>query len=217
MYEQSVLAPAPLIFTYWELVNPGSIFKFKIEQSSKYVDELNRGYFDDISKLKQHGGKITLANKILILGIAARKFTAMDVIYSDGRKSKLPIVFDASGIDASKLAVPEASLVCLSFRANSQVSFIDSWFLCLNPVKRLLLRFMRKSSYGAKDALQRHIVYSFGDHYYFRKELKILNLLTGSVLLLDKFGRTRWLGFGLAKQGQLSSLFYCTKVILEEK
>ncbi|TYG97870.1 hypothetical protein ES288_A10G072100v1 [Gossypium darwinii] len=45
----------------------------------------------------------------------------MDVIYSDGRKSKLPIVFDAS-----KLAIPEASLVCLSFRANSQ-AMVDSW------------------------------------------------------------------------------------------
>ncbi|KAK5830209.1 hypothetical protein PVK06_014003 [Gossypium arboreum] len=155
-----------------------------------------------MSELKQPGGKIALANKILIPGIAARKFPAMDVIYSDGRKSKLPVVFDASGVDASKLAVPEASLVCLSFRANSrvwfpfsilfmtpfsesksvqlyEVSFIDSWLLCLNPIKRLLLRFMRKSSDGAKDALQRHVVYSFGDHYYFRKELKILNLLTG--------------------------------------
>ncbi|KHG10374.1 Anthranilate phosphoribosyltransferase [Gossypium arboreum] len=84
------------------------------------VDELNRGYFDDMSELKQPGGKIALANKILIPGIAARKFPAMDVIYSDGRKSKLPVVFDASGVDASKLAVPEASLVCLSFRANSR-------------------------------------------------------------------------------------------------
>ncbi|KAK8328447.1 hypothetical protein V6Z12_A11G252600 [Gossypium hirsutum] len=157
-------------------------------------------------ELKQHGGnfsflflQIARANKILILGIAARKF--------------LPWI----GIDASKLVVPEASLVCLSFRANSQVSFIDSWLLCLNPIKRLLLRFMRKSSDGAKDALQRHIVYSFGDHYYFRKELKILNLLTGYIFLLDKFGRIRWLGFGLAKQGELSSLFYCTEVILEDK
>ena len=60
-----------------------------------------------------------------------------------------------------------------------QVSFIDSWFLCLSPIKQLLLRFMRKSNDGDKDTLQRHIVYSFGDHYYFRKELKILNLLTG--------------------------------------
>ncbi|TYJ26410.1 hypothetical protein E1A91_A07G117500v1 [Gossypium mustelinum] len=189
------------------------------ERTSKTgsADELNRGYFDDMSELKQHGGKIALANKILIPGIAARKFPAVDVIYSDGRKSKLPIVFDASGVDASKLAVPGASLVCLSFRANSQVSFIDSWLLCLNPIKQLLLRFMRKSSDGAKDALQRHIVYSFGDHYYFRKELKILNLLTGYIFLLDKFGRIRWQGFGLAKQEELSSLIYCTKVLLEEQ
>ncbi|KAB2084699.1 hypothetical protein ERO13_A05G334300v2 [Gossypium hirsutum] len=97
------------------------------ERTSKTgsADELNRGYFDDMSELKQHGGKIARENKILILGIAARKFPAMDVIYSDGRKSKLPIVFDASGIDTSKLAVPEASLVCLSFRANSQ-AMVDS-------------------------------------------------------------------------------------------
>ncbi|KAK8366563.1 hypothetical protein V6Z12_A02G128600 [Gossypium hirsutum] len=169
------------------------------------ADELNRGYFDDMSELKQHGGKIAWANKILIPGIAVRE------------KSNLPIVFYASGIDANKLVVLEASLVCLSFRANSQVSFIDSWVLCLNPIKQLLLRFMRKSSDGAKDTLQRHIVYSFGDHYYFRKELKILNLLTGYIFLLDKFGRIRWQGFDLAKQGELSSLFYCTKVILEEK
>ncbi|KAB2076420.1 hypothetical protein ERO13_A06G034300v2 [Gossypium hirsutum] len=87
-------------------------------------DELNRGYFDDMSELKQH--VIALANKILIPGIAARKFPAMDVIYSDGRKSKLPIVFDASGVDSSKLAVPEGSLVCLPFRANSQ-AMVDSW------------------------------------------------------------------------------------------
>ncbi|PPS19051.1 hypothetical protein GOBAR_AA01544 [Gossypium barbadense] len=96
------------------------------ERTSKTgsADELNGGYFDDMSELKQHG--IVLANKILIPGIAARKFPAVDVIYSDGRKSKLAIVFDASGVDASKLAVPEGSLVCLSFRANSQ-AMVDSW------------------------------------------------------------------------------------------
>ncbi|KAB2061156.1 hypothetical protein ES319_A10G067200v1, partial [Gossypium barbadense] len=96
--------------------------KEKIEKErARLVDELNREYFDDMSELKQHGGKIALVNKILIPGIAPRKFHTMDVIYSDGRKSKLPIVFDAS-----KLAIPEASLVCLSFRANSQ-AMVDSW------------------------------------------------------------------------------------------
>ncbi|KAH1073922.1 hypothetical protein J1N35_026250 [Gossypium stocksii] len=207
------------------------------ERTSKTgcADELNRGYFDDMPELKQHSGKIALANKILIPRIATRKFPAVDVIYSDGRKSKLPIVFDASGVDASKLAVPEASLVCLSFRANSQ-AMVDSWrkpfygafsesksvqlyevlyfcyltfhsflafmvnqlfsvfyfwLLCLNLIKRQLLQFMRKSSDEVKDPLQRHIVYSFRDHYYFRKELKILNLLTG----MNKFIVLRDLNF----------------------
>ncbi|PPD73906.1 hypothetical protein GOBAR_AA00997 [Gossypium barbadense] len=86
------------------------------------------GYFDDMSELKQHSGKIALANKILIPGIVARKFLAVDVIYSDGRKSKLLIIFYASGVGASKLAVPEASLVCLSFRANSQNKMAGLWF-----------------------------------------------------------------------------------------
>ncbi|KAE8733078.1 vacuolar protein sorting-associated protein 41-like protein [Hibiscus syriacus] len=210
------------------------------KERARLADELNRGYFDDLSELKQHGGKIAKASKILIPAIVANKFPAVDVIYSDGRKSKLPITFDGNGSDASKLAVPKACLVCLSFRANSQamvdswskpfyeafsesknvqlyeVSFIDSWLLCLNPIKQLLLRFMRKSSNG-EDTLQRHVVYSFGDHYYFRKEFKILNLLTGYIFLLDKFGRIRWQGFGLAKQEELSSLLSCTTVLLEEK
>nr|KJB06603.1 hypothetical protein B456_001G118400 [Gossypium raimondii] len=109
-------------FDVYKLASKENIKK----ERARLADELNRGYFDDMSELKQHGGKIALANKILIPGIAARKFPAVDVIYSDGRKSKLPIVFDASGVDASKLAVPEASLVCLSFRANSQ-AMVDSW------------------------------------------------------------------------------------------
>ncbi|KAG4175554.1 hypothetical protein ERO13_A11G191650v2 [Gossypium hirsutum] len=128
--------------------------KEKMEKErARLADELNR---------------IARENKILIPRIAARKFPAMDVIYSNGRKSKLSIIFDASGVDVSKLAVPEASLVCLSFRANSQVC---------KPFYDVL----SKSSDGANNALQRHIVFSFGDHYYFRKELKILNLLTGFV------------------------------------
>ena len=104
--------------------------------------------------------------RFLIPAMAARKFPAMHVTYSDGRKLKLSIIiiiiFYGNGVDAEKLAVPKASLVYLLFRANSQgmvdswsktcyetfnnsnnvqlyeVSFIDSWFLCLNLIKRLL-------------------------------------------------------------------------------
>ncbi|XVE79343.1 hypothetical protein DITRI_Ditri14bG0050600 [Diplodiscus trichospermus] len=211
------------------------------KERARLADEMNRGYFADMSELKQHGGKIGMANKILIPTIAARKFPSVDVTYPDGRKLKLPIVFNENGVDTDKLAVLKASLVCLSFRANSremvdswckpfyetfndcknvqlyEVSFIDSWLLCLSPIKWLLLRFLRKSSDGDKDTLQRQIVYSFGDHYYFRKELNILNLLSGYIFLLDKFGRVRWQGFGLATPNELSSLLSCTTLLLERK
>ncbi|TYI41159.1 hypothetical protein ES332_A01G000300v1 [Gossypium tomentosum] len=59
---------------------------------------------------------------------------------------------------------------------------------------------MRKSSGGAKDALQRRIVYSFGDHYYFRKELKILNLLTGKTEL-DMQGCRQWVKSRMEDRG----------------
>ncbi|XP_038725173.1 uncharacterized protein LOC120016453 isoform X2 [Tripterygium wilfordii] len=203
---------------------------------------MSRGYFADISELKQHGGKIAMANKIMIPAMAAVKFPDLQVSYSNGRTLKLPIRSEGNVIDANNSAVPVASLLCLTFRANSQamvdswsmpfletyrdskkvqlyeVSLIDSWFLCLKPIKWLLLRMMRKSNdEGKEDALQRQIVYSFGDHYYFRKELKILNLLTGYIFLLDRFGRVRWQGFGSATKEELSSLLFCTSLLLEEK
>ncbi|RVX20221.1 hypothetical protein CK203_004770 [Vitis vinifera] len=229
------------------------------KERARLADEMNRGYFADMSEFKQHGGKvmawlpfslncsivlfvqIAMANKIIIPAMAAMKFPALEVNYSDGRSLKLPISSHGNEAGTSKLDIPKASLLCLSFRASSQamidswskpffdafsdsknvqlyeVSFVDSWFLSLNPIKRLLLRIMKKSKPDGKSVLQRQIVYSFGDHYYFRKELKILNLLTGYMFLVDKFGRIRWQGFGLAAEEELASLLSCTTLLLEEK
>ncbi|KAJ0083544.1 hypothetical protein Patl1_30533 [Pistacia atlantica] len=102
-------------------------------------------------------------------------------------------------------------------RITLPVSFIDSWYLCLSPIKRMFLKAVRKSNDGGKNVLQRQIVYSFGDHYDLRKELKILNLLTGYIFLLDKFGRVRWQGFGSSTPEELSSLLSCTSLLLEEE
>ncbi|KAL0460115.1 UNVERIFIED_CONTAM: hypothetical protein Slati_0638700 [Sesamum latifolium] len=211
-----------------------------IYQDSK--DEMNRGYFADMSEMKQHGGKIGLANKIIIPAVAAVKFPTVEVNYSDGSSLKLPITSEKNDANLSKSDIHKASLLCLSFRASSQpmvdswslpflktfshstdvrlyeVSFIDSWLLTRSPIKKLLLKIMRKQKPGEKqDVLQRQIVYSFGDHYYFRKELRILNLLTGYIFLLDRLGRIRWQGFGLATPDELSSLLSCTSLLLEEK
>ncbi|XP_021843749.2 uncharacterized protein [Spinacia oleracea] len=202
---------------------------------------MSRGYFADMADLKKNGGKIAMANKILIPAAVAAKFPTLEVSYSDGKTFKLPIGSDGDVINPNKTDVPKATLLCLSFRASSQamndswskpflsafsdskdvhlyeVSFVDSWLLSRNPVKWLLLRMMKKSKPTENTgALQRQFVYSFGDHYYFRKEVKILNLLTGYTLLLDKFGRIRWQGFGAATEEELSTLLSSTSHLLEE-
>ncbi|KAG6760647.1 hypothetical protein POTOM_033821 [Populus tomentosa] len=315
------------------LLETKQLLKKSVPDCELHADELNRGYFADISEFKKHGGKIAVANKIIIPAVAAVKFPDVKVNYSNGTSLKLPIRSDGNVVGA------DATLMCLSFRASSQVfsvvnrftcmsvlhdidtnklslvrirsflkpsipidrgnalleeyfsyspaierdqffqsclvaqimaisiedgyilklwkphlymschcflspsheminswsmpfleafrdaknvhlyevSFIDSWFLCLKPIKKMLLRMMRKSDTDGNDALQKQMVYSFGDHYYIRKDLRILNLLTGYIFLLDKFGRIRWGGFGLATEEELSSLVSCTSLLLEEK
>ncbi|WCJ41676.1 hypothetical protein M5689_022527 [Euphorbia peplus] len=200
-------------------------------------DEMNRGYFADMAELQKHGGKVSVANKTIVPAMAAVKFPSLDVAFSDGKTLKLPV----ENVDnADESTLPKVSLLCLAFRANSQaminswtmpfidefrdakniqlyeVSFIDSWLLRRSLIKKLLLRTMKKSTIDESSSIQKQIVYSFGDHYYFRKELKILNLLSGYVFLLDKFGRIRWQGCGLASQEEVFSLLSCTSVLLDE-
>ncbi|KMT01788.1 hypothetical protein BVRB_9g210700 [Beta vulgaris subsp. vulgaris] len=212
------------------------------KERARLKDEMSRGYFADMHDLKRNGGKIAMASKSLIPAAAAVKFPTMEVSYSDGEVFKLPLGSDGKVVDPNKMDIPKATLLCLSFRASSQgmndswskpflnafsdsknihlyeVSFVDSWLLSRKPVKWLLLRMMKKSNLIENTSgLQRQYVYSFGDNYYFRKELRILNLLTGYVFLLDKFGRIRWQGFGTATEEEISSLNSCVSLLLEEK
>lgn len=70
--------------------------------------------------------------------------------------------------------------ILITFCIVYQVSLIDSWFLCLPPIKHFLLWTIKKPIQNEnKDTLEGKMVYSFGDHYYFRKELNLENLLTG--------------------------------------
>ncbi|OIW09034.1 hypothetical protein TanjilG_16261 [Lupinus angustifolius] len=240
----------------YQFANKAAIQK----ERARIHDEMNRGLVTEMAELKQHGGKIAEANKVLIPAISATKFPDLEVNFSNGRTMKLPIRI-SDVVDVDKSSVPKASLVCLSFRANSQeminswsvpfvetfsksegvhlyqdlpysivtavefnhqvrdglVSLIDSWLLSRYPLKRFLLWTMKKPNHDeTKDTLQRQMVYSFGDHYYFRKELRILNTLTGYIFLLDNFGRVRWQGFGLATKDEVSSLISCTSLLMNE-
>lgn len=53
--------------------------------------------------------------------MAAVKFPALEVNYSDGSILKLPITSGGTEPATDKPDAPKASLLCLSFRANSQV------------------------------------------------------------------------------------------------
>uniref|UniRef100_A0ACD5TKL6 Uncharacterized protein n=1 Tax=Avena sativa TaxID=4498 RepID=A0ACD5TKL6_AVESA len=211
----------------------------RAKAKARLTDEMRRGYFDDIAEIRKNAGKIAVANKVIIPDVDAVKFPDLALEYPAGGALRLPLVASPSednSSEAGRTVVPDASLVCLSFRANSQkmaeswslpfldafgasgkvqayeVSFIDSWVLSSGPVRRAFLKMAKKSNNP-----QRHAVYAFGDHYDFRKELQIVNLLTGYIYLVDRLGRIRWQGFGLATQEELSSLTACTSILLDEK
>ncbi|KAK3140595.1 hypothetical protein QOZ80_5AG0403060 [Eleusine coracana subsp. coracana] len=209
------------------------------KEKARLKDEMSRGYFADIAEIRKNSGKIAAASKVIIPEGDAVKFPDLAVESPDGSSLCLPLVAPSpEGDDHGDggVAVPDASLVCLSFRASSQkmaeswslpfldafgapnnipvyeVSFIDSWLLSSSPVRRLFLKVMKKSNNP-----QRHVVYAFGDNYDFRKNLQILNLLTGYIYLVDRLGRIRWQGFGSATEEELSSLTTCASILLDEK
>ncbi|KAF3574949.1 hypothetical protein F2Q69_00059829 [Brassica cretica] len=86
---------------------------------------MNRGYFADTKEFKEHGGKITAANKTVIHAVSAVKFPELAVTLSSGKVLKLPVTSGSSEVNAESLVVPKVSLVCLSFRASSQMDPIQ--------------------------------------------------------------------------------------------
>lgn len=54
--------------------------------------------------------------------MVATKFPDFEVSFTDGKTMKLPIRVSDRAVDSDKSSVPKASLVCLSFRASSQVT-----------------------------------------------------------------------------------------------
>lgn len=53
--------------------------------------------------------------------MAAVKFPGLEVNFTDGTALKLPITSNGNDVNACKSSVPKATLLCLSFRASSQV------------------------------------------------------------------------------------------------
>ncbi|XP_021888124.1 uncharacterized protein LOC110807326 isoform X1 [Carica papaya] len=91
------------------------------KERERFADEMKRGYFADLAELRKHGGKIAFANKTIIPAMAGLRFPDLIVDYSDGRTLKFPVSSNRNAVEVENVGVPRASLLCLSFRASSQV------------------------------------------------------------------------------------------------
>lgn len=69
--------------------------------------------------------QIGMANKIIIPAMAAVKFPNLEVNFSDGKTLKLPFGSNGNKADAESSTSPKTSLLCLSFRASSQVWIME--------------------------------------------------------------------------------------------
>lgn len=70
--------------------------------------------------------QIVVASDTIVPAIEAVKFPSLDATFSDGTCIKLPVASEENADGGSKMITPHASLICLSFRAHSQVCRI--WF-----------------------------------------------------------------------------------------
>jgi hypothetical protein len=101
--------------------------------------------------------QIAEANKILFPAMAAVKFPDLEVNYSAGKLLMLPFRSNGNGngnvADANMSALPKASLLCLSFRASSQVRNLvvlyyelANWAICLGSIF-IFDKFLKKTLY----------------------------------------------------------------------
>lgn len=68
--------------------------------------------------------QIAAASKTIIPAVSAMKFPELAVTFPNGKFTKLPITSNSIEVNTQSVAVPKVSLVCLSFRASSQVRTI---------------------------------------------------------------------------------------------
>ncbi|KAH0863000.1 hypothetical protein HID58_080211 [Brassica napus] len=90
--------------------------------------EMNRGYFADTKEFKEHGGKITAANKTVIHAVSAVKFPELAVTLSSGKVLKLPVTSGSSEVNAESLVVPKEMISSWS------KPFLESQFLILRQL-----------------------------------------------------------------------------------
>jgi mitochondrial ATPase complex subunit ATP10 len=200
--------------------------------------ELAKGYFWMVSDLKKTQQKPTLSNTSLIPESESQSFptlTGLKTLLDPSTNVDLPWFFmdpTESGADVGKI-----TLVAVTFR-DSGFKLIQSWtkpfedafqdnaqvqsykvsiteHRILYPLRGLLTRVMRNNTQPEEHA--RTLVY-FGTKGVdeFRDVLRMHNIMTNYVFLLDDLGRVRFAGSGEASEEEVSRLIQFTHDLIEE-
>jgi hypothetical protein len=225
---------------------PGNLVYKKYNWSGnvrKVPVELVHGYFWMIWDLRNTLQKPTLSNDRLISAREAQFFpelTGLTTLADPTTKVDLPSFFTAS---PSKSAGTnnKVTLVAISFR-ESGFKLIPSWIiameqhfppnnttrpvqtytvsitehLVLYPFRNLLTRAMKQNTPNPIDHSRTLVFFGTKDLDDFRDVLRMHNMMTNYVFLLDMKGRVRFAGSGEATSDDIEHLVKCTKELLEE-
>jgi ATPase complex subunit ATP10 len=221
---------------------PGNLIYKKYNWSGntrKVPVELVHGYFWMIWDLKNTQQKPTLSNDTLIPRWEAQAFPplkGLTTLADPTTKVDLPSFF-VSSPSQSASAENKVTLVAISFRENG-FKMIPSWTgaleglfpesnvqtytlsiteqLILYPFRNLLTRVMKQNTPDPAEQARTLVYFGTKDLDDFRDVLRMHNMMTSYVFLLDGNGRVRFAGSGEASSEDAQRLVGFTKELLEE-
>jgi ATPase complex subunit ATP10 len=199
------------------------------DQKKRYT-ELVYGYFWMIKDLKKTDTKPVLSNDKLIPESLAMPFPTLKGLKSlSGEKINIPAHFLRK--NRSSDAAAQCTLVAVSFR-DFGYKLLDTWIepfesalqgkdrveivklnLSEGWLNRWVLQLLIKGLMKKNTPVQEHdrtFIYFGHDLEHFRDGLRMHNVLTGYVFLLDGLGRVRFAGSGSADEKEIENLVELT-------
>ncbi|KDD74741.1 hypothetical protein H632_c1102p1 [Helicosporidium sp. ATCC 50920] len=205
------------------------------ERRQRINEDIRRGYFAEFKVMQQTKGRVLPPCTSLLPAQTARAFPRMECVEAHGDAATFPEPLPPR--DQHKL---RATLVTVASRASAQpyleawtkpftstlgrhddlgmveITIVDSAIMRLWPMKNLLL-------YSGRSALLRRgeydpptrLLFHFGDAVAPKRELGMVNGLTGYVFLLDSSARVRWWGSGEPRPEEIEALLSSAKTLLQ--
>lgn len=222
---------------------PGNLIYKKIGgttgETKKIPLELVHGYFWMVSDLKKTDQKPTLSNDRLIPQREAQFFPALDNLYSltdNENPLNIPMVFTENAAVGEKI-----TLLSITFRDNG-FKLNPSWFvpfedacekhaflsnrvqtfhvniserIVLYPLQNILRRVMTNNT-PINERSKTLTYFGIAELSEFRDVLRMHNIMTNYIFLLDDLGRVRWCGSGAGSEKEVARLISCSKALLRE-